>query len=159
MEIVLYVWFAAFTYEELGEFIDAGSIFYVADIWNGCDLLIILIGVAFLITSEFYLDSTAEKLGLIKVTGIFGLVKDNAGIIDASFDILSLEALFMVPRYYSYALRKRAANELSRRICSLLSLHPYFGTLVGILGLSSRQMLTLLDTVLKGDGRPYSTVL
>lgn len=95
VEIVLYIWFAAFTYEELGEFIDAGSIFYVVDIWNGCDLLIILIGVAFL------------------VTRIFGLAKDNTSAIDASFDILSLEALFMVPR-----------------ICSLLSLHPYFGTLI-----------------------------
>lgn len=62
VEIVLYIWFAAFTYEELGEFIDAGSIFYVVDIWNGCDLLIILIGVAFLVTSKFCLESTSRKI-------------------------------------------------------------------------------------------------
>lgn len=49
---MLYIWFAAFAYDELGEFIDAGSIFYAVDIWNGCDLIIILIGVAFAITSK-----------------------------------------------------------------------------------------------------------
>jgi hypothetical protein len=54
VETSLYVWFAAFAYEELGEFIDAGSIFYAVDIWSGCDLLIILIGVAFVTTSRRY---------------------------------------------------------------------------------------------------------
>ncbi|CZR64510.1 uncharacterized protein PAC_14408 [Phialocephala subalpina] len=95
LEITLYVWFAAFAYDELSEFIDAGSIFYAVDIWNGADLIIIIIGVAFLITRAI------------------GLIKDDRQIIDDAFDILSLEALFMVPR-----------------ICSLLSLHPYFGTLI-----------------------------
>lgn len=95
LEVILYIWFAAFAYDELSEFIDAGSIFYAVDIWNGADLIIIIIGVAFLITRAI------------------GLFKDDAQIIDHAFDILSLEALFMVPR-----------------ICSLLSLHPYFGTLI-----------------------------
>ena len=54
LEILLYIWFAAFAYDELGEFIDAGSIFYAVDIWNGCDLIIILIGVAFAITSKLH---------------------------------------------------------------------------------------------------------
>lgn len=52
IEVFLYVWFAAFAYDELGEFIDAGSIFYAVDIWNGCDIIIILIGVVFLLTSK-----------------------------------------------------------------------------------------------------------
>lgn len=52
LEIALYVWFAAFAYDELGEFIDAGSIFYAVDIWNGCDFIIILIGAGFVVTSE-----------------------------------------------------------------------------------------------------------
>ncbi|KAM3069383.1 hypothetical protein ACMFMG_005488 [Clarireedia jacksonii] len=95
LEITLYVWFAAFAYDELGEFIDAGSIFYAVDIWNSCDLMIILIGAAFLLTR------------------VIGLTKNDNTTIDMAFDILSLEALFMVPR-----------------ICSLLSLHPYFGTLI-----------------------------
>ncbi|TGO23636.1 hypothetical protein BPAE_0126g00200 [Botrytis paeoniae] len=95
LEIVLYVWFAAFAYDELGEFIDAGSIFYAVDIWNSCDLMIILIGAAFLLTR------------------VIGLTKDSDRIIGLAFDTLSLEALFMVPRIFS-----------------LLSLHPYFGTLI-----------------------------
>jgi len=89
------VWFAAFAYDELSEFIDAGSIFYAADIWNGCDLIIILIGAVFF------------------VTRIVGRLKDSDSLVDTAFDILSLEALFMVPRIFS-----------------LLSLHPYFGTLI-----------------------------
>ncbi|KAK6600009.1 Calcium channel YVC1-like protein 4 [Botrytis cinerea] len=90
LEIVLYVWFAAFAYDELGEFIDAGSIFYGVDIWNSCDLMIILIGAAFLLTR------------------VIGLTKDSDKIIDMAFDILSLEALFMVPRLFmsSSALRR-----------------------------------------------------
>lgn len=32
-------------------------------------------------------------------TGVIGLVKGNDPIIELSFDILSLEALFLVPRY------------------------------------------------------------
>jgi hypothetical protein len=36
-------------------------------------------------------------------TGVIGLVKDSDQIIDTSFDILSLEALFMVPRYLLFS--------------------------------------------------------
>ncbi|KAH8594543.1 hypothetical protein B0O99DRAFT_625182 [Bisporella sp. PMI_857] len=111
-EIFLYIWFAAFTYDELSEFIDAGSIFYAVDIWNGCDLIIILIGVAFFITR------------------IIGRVKNSATIVDTAFDILSLEALFMVPR-----------------ICSLLSLHPYFGTLIPCLKVMTKDFVKFMVVV------------
>ena len=33
VEIFLYIWLAAFSYDELSEWIDAGSIFYAADVW------------------------------------------------------------------------------------------------------------------------------
>lgn len=33
LETFLYLWLAAFSYDELSEWIDAGSIFYAADIW------------------------------------------------------------------------------------------------------------------------------
>ena len=95
LEVLLYVWFAAFTYDELGEFIDAGSIFYAVDIWNGCDIIIILIGIAFAITSEWL--NIVSELVLI-CPGIVGIYKDSEPITDTAFDILSLEALFMVPR-------------------------------------------------------------
>lgn len=50
-EIVLYIWFAAFCYDELSEWIDAGSIFYAADVWNLFDLIMIAIGVVFALLS------------------------------------------------------------------------------------------------------------
>jgi hypothetical protein len=52
LEVILDIWFAAFAYDELSEFIDAGSIFYAVDIWNGCDIIIILIGAIFLVTRK-----------------------------------------------------------------------------------------------------------
>ncbi|KAG9247684.1 hypothetical protein BJ878DRAFT_491316 [Calycina marina] len=112
LEILLYVWFAAFAYDELSEFIDAGSIFYAADIWNGCDLIIITIGAVFFITR------------------IVGRMKDSDSIVDTAFDILSLEALFIVPRIFS-----------------LLSLHPYFGTLIPCLKAMTKDFVKFMVVV------------
>ncbi|THW64521.1 hypothetical protein D6D19_09466, partial [Aureobasidium pullulans] len=96
-EIFLYIWIASFAHNEIGEFWDAGTTtFYLADFWSLWDLFVIGIGVAFFITR------------------MIGLHQGNDRIIDTSFDILALEALFLIPR-----------------ICSpLLSLNPYFGTLL-----------------------------
>jgi hypothetical protein len=33
LESLLYIWIAAFAYEEFGELRDTGSLFYVADVW------------------------------------------------------------------------------------------------------------------------------
>ena len=54
MEVLLYVWIAAFAYEEIGEFRDAGTLFYAADFWSLWDIGIIGVGLAFLITSEYF---------------------------------------------------------------------------------------------------------
>lgn len=35
-EILLYIWFAAFSYDELSEYVDAGSIFYATDVRCPC---------------------------------------------------------------------------------------------------------------------------
>ncbi|KAI3402112.1 hypothetical protein diail_41 [Diaporthe ilicicola] len=94
-EILLYVWFLAFAYDELSEYVDAGSIFYAADIWNLFDITMICIGFIF------------------AVTRIVGLSRHDEDLIGSSFDVLSLLALFMVPR-----------------VCSVLSLSPYWGTLI-----------------------------
>ncbi|KAK4226700.1 hypothetical protein QBC38DRAFT_479734 [Podospora fimiseda] len=95
LEITLYVWFAAFAHDELSEWIDAGSIFYAADIWNLFDMAMIGIGAAFIILRAV------------------GLRTQDTLLVDLSFDILALEALFMVPRVFS-----------------ILSLSPYWGTLI-----------------------------
>lgn len=51
VEILLYIWIAAFAYEELGEFRDAGTLFYAADFWSLWDIGIVGIGFAFLVAS------------------------------------------------------------------------------------------------------------
>jgi len=48
-EVLLYIWIAAFAYDEFGEFRDAGHLFYAADFWSLWDLGIILVGIAFMI--------------------------------------------------------------------------------------------------------------
>jgi hypothetical protein len=51
-EVFLYIWIAAFAYDEFGEFQDAGVMFYQTDFWSLWDLGIILTGVTFLIVRQ-----------------------------------------------------------------------------------------------------------
>ncbi|KAL3458106.1 hypothetical protein BJX64DRAFT_234036 [Aspergillus heterothallicus] len=97
-EALLYVWIAAFAYDELSGFVDSGMLFYQMTFWNLWDLCIIGTGLVFVITR------------------IIGLTNQDSYIIDLSFDVLSLEALFLVPRIFS-----------------LVSLNPYFGSLIPVL--------------------------
>ncbi|KAL3491527.1 hypothetical protein BJX62DRAFT_204863 [Aspergillus germanicus] len=97
-EGLLYVWIAAFAYDELSGFVDSGMLFYQMTFWNLWDLCIIGTGLVFVITR------------------ILGLTNQDSYIIDLSFDVLSLEALFLVPRIFS-----------------LVSLNPYFGSLIPVL--------------------------
>ena len=59
VEVLLYVWIAAFAYEEVGEFTDAGTLFYATDFWSLWDIGIISVGVAFLISSKYLLLALA----------------------------------------------------------------------------------------------------
>lgn len=111
-EVLLYVWVASFAYNELGEYIDAGHAFYLSDFWTLWDLAIVLIGIAFLICR------------------VAGLSKHSQQATDISFDILAMEALFLVPR-----------------LCSFLSLHPYFGTLLPCLRDMTKDFLKFLSLV------------
>ncbi|KAG9259132.1 uncharacterized protein F5Z01DRAFT_26514 [Emericellopsis atlantica] len=95
VEFALWFWFAAFLFDELSEWGDAGSVIYTADIWNFFDMIVILIGIVFIILR------------------IIGLIQNNHELSGWAFDILALEALFLIPR-----------------ICSILSLSPYWGTLI-----------------------------
>lgn len=79
-EVLLYLWIASYAYDEFGELQDAGVLFYRIDFWSIWDLLIIGVGAAFI------------------VTRIIGLVQKSDYIIDMAFDILSMVALFLVPR-------------------------------------------------------------
>lgn len=48
-EVLFYIFLAAFAYDELSEWIDAGSLFYVYDFWNVFDLIMICIGFVFVV--------------------------------------------------------------------------------------------------------------
>ena len=52
VEVLLYIWIAAFAYDEFGEFRDAGVSFYRADFWSLWDIGIIGIGVAYMVSSK-----------------------------------------------------------------------------------------------------------
>ncbi|OTA69129.1 ion transporter [Hypoxylon sp. EC38] len=112
LEILLYVWFAAFFYDEVSEYIDAGSVFYAADVWNLFDMIMIAIGIVF------------------AVLRFVGLYKKDYTLVDIAFDVLSLEALFMVPR-----------------VCSILSLSPYWGTLIPCLKEMGKDFLKFMVLV------------
>jgi hypothetical protein len=51
VEVLLYIWIAAFAYDEFGEWQDAGSSFYATDFWSLWDLGIIGVGFAYMISS------------------------------------------------------------------------------------------------------------
>ena len=63
-------------------------------------------------------------------TGIIGIARKDAFISDLAFDVLSLEALFMIPR-----------------ICSILSLSPYWGTLIPCLKEMGKDFLRFMVIV------------
>ncbi|PKS09265.1 hypothetical protein jhhlp_003879 [Lomentospora prolificans] len=94
-EYILYLWLAAFLYDEISAWKDAGSIFYTSDIWNLFDMIMISLGISFAILKNI------------------GIYTHTPEVVEVAFDIFALEALFMVPR-----------------ICSFLSLSPYWGTLI-----------------------------
>ena len=117
-EVALYVWLAAFAYDEFGEYRDAGTLFYAADIWNMADACIMILALAFLIAR------------------IIGLVEQDQDILKISMDILSLEALLLVPR-----------------ICALMSLHPFFGTLIPCLKKMTSDFVKFLGIVIVVSSR------
>jgi hypothetical protein len=108
-EVFLYIWIAAFAYDEFGEFQDAGVAFYQTDFWSLWDLGIIITGVAFLILRKCivytFLRLIGERFGgclntipTILRIGAIGLLKQSDYLTDISFDTLALLALFLVPR-------------------------------------------------------------
>ncbi|KAI0482228.1 hypothetical protein GGR56DRAFT_684820 [Xylariaceae sp. FL0804] len=112
LEVLLYIWFAAFFYDEVSEYVDAGSVFYAADVWNLFDMIMIAIGIVYVVLRSV------------------GLYRGDYELVDIGFDVLSLEALFMVPR-----------------VCSILSLSPYWGTLIPCLKEMGKDFLKFMVLV------------
>ncbi|KAI3322085.1 hypothetical protein HD806DRAFT_523489 [Xylariaceae sp. AK1471] len=126
LEILLYIWFAAFFYDEVSEYIDAGSIFYATDVWNLFDMIMIAIGIVYFILR------------------CVGLYRKDYELVDIGFDVLALEALFMVPRVFS-----------------VLSLSPYWGTLIPCLkamGMDFLKFMVLVVVLYLGFLTTFSLV-
>ncbi|KAJ9633715.1 hypothetical protein H2204_006712 [Knufia peltigerae] len=112
-EAVLYVWIAAFAYDEFGEIKDAGLMFYQTDFWSLWDIAIIGVSAAFV------------------VMRVIGLVRKSDYLIDVAFDILSMVALFLVPRIFS-----------------VMSLNPYFGSLIPVLKEMTKAFCKFLPVII-----------
>lgn len=112
-ETLMYIWIAAFAYDEVSGMNDAGIVFYQMDFWSLWNMAIIGTGVAFVVARTV------------------GLVEQSESITDLSFDILSLEALFLVPR-----------------ICSLVSLNSYFGSLIPVLKEMTKAFFRFMPVVI-----------
>lgn len=48
----MYIWIAAFAYDEISDMTDAGIVMYQMDFWNMWNMAIIGTGIAFVIASE-----------------------------------------------------------------------------------------------------------
>ncbi|KAF2873454.1 hypothetical protein BDV95DRAFT_627374 [Massariosphaeria phaeospora] len=112
-EVLLYIWIAGFAYDELGGWMDAGQAsFYSVDFWWTWDISIVVVGMIFC---------------ALRITG---LTIGSNNVIDLAYDVLGLEALFLVPRIFS-----------------LLSLNQYFGTLIPCLKAMTKDFVKFLSLV------------
>ncbi|KAI9675900.1 MAG: hypothetical protein M1829_003138 [Trizodia sp. TS-e1964] len=79
IEIILYTWIAAFAYDEISEFRDAGTLFYATDFWSMWDIVIIAIGGAYIIASMLRMKSSRPKLDKL-LHGKILFLKRQAGL-------------------------------------------------------------------------------
>ncbi|EOA86871.1 uncharacterized protein SETTUDRAFT_163003 [Exserohilum turcica Et28A] len=113
-ELLLYVWIASFAYDEFADWVDAGQTsFYASDFWWTWDISIVAVGFIFCIMR------------------IVGLTTGHAATVDLAYDVLGLEALFLIPRIFS-----------------LLSLNRYFGTLIPCLKEMTKDFVKFLSLVI-----------
>jgi hypothetical protein len=96
IEVFLNIWFVGFVLDEVSQAREAGSFAqYFADFWSFFDLCIV----------GFFMMFAGLR--------VLGIVLHKESYTDLSYDILSLEAVLLVPRLFSF-----------------LSIFPYFGTLL-----------------------------
>ncbi|KAF4160114.1 hypothetical protein CNMCM6936_004117 [Aspergillus lentulus] len=100
-ETLMYVWIAAFAYDELSGIVDAGMLFYQMDFWSLWNMGIIAIGLAFIIARESFAP--------VAIPG--------------------------------------PAPAKANKICSLVSLNPYFGSLIPVLKEMTKAFFRFLPVV------------
>ena len=94
-EVVLGLWFLGFAYDEWDSLREAGQFaLHFAQVWNFVDAAIVLVALAWI------------------VLRCVGIARSDVELVAQSYDVLSLAAVMLVPRLFSF-----------------LSLNPWFGTL------------------------------
>lgn len=84
-EAILYVWIAAFAYDEMSGAVDAGVLFYQMDFWSLWNLGIIGVGFAFIITREasILLESALQDFrccgDLPRLVGLMVMPQESSG--------------------------------------------------------------------------------
>ncbi|GIJ92059.1 hypothetical protein Asppvi_011034 [Aspergillus pseudoviridinutans] len=116
-ETLMYVWIAAFAYDELSGIVDAGMLFYQMDFWSLWNMGIIAIGLAFVIARESFAPGT--------IPGPVALRRRQQACIAVPVSLLIC----------------------ARRICSLVSLNPYFGSLIPVLKEMTKAFFRFLPVV------------
>lgn len=67
-ETMMYIWIAAFAYDEVSGMADAGMLFYQMDFWSAWNMGIIGTGLAFVITSESFAHYCKSALSSISLS-------------------------------------------------------------------------------------------
>lgn len=94
-EVILHIWFSGFALDEISQIRDAGSLgHYTSDYWAMFDICIVSTYITFF------------------VLRVWAYIYDNSDLAYIAFDILSLEGLLLIPRFFSF-----------------LAIFPYYGTL------------------------------
>lgn len=95
VEVVLGLWFLGFAYDEWDSLREAGQLaLHFAQVWNFVDAAIVLVSLLWI------------------VLRCVGIARGDVNLVAQSYDVLSLAAVLLVPRLFSF-----------------LSLNPWFGTL------------------------------
>jgi hypothetical protein len=112
-EVILHLWFSGFVLDEIAQVRDAGSLgHYTADYWAVFDICIVTTYIAFF------------------VLRVWANFTQNSDLASVAFDILSLEGLLLIPRFFSF-----------------LAIFPYYGTLFPCLKELAKEFVKFLTLI------------
>uniref|UniRef100_A0A060SZF3 ARAD1C07194p n=1 Tax=Blastobotrys adeninivorans TaxID=409370 RepID=A0A060SZF3_BLAAD len=116
IEVLLHIWFAGFFLDEIMQAREASTLGqYMLDYWSVFDIAIIVLYLIFMV---------------LRVVGFYSGPDTATSVTPLAFDILSLEALLLIPRFFSF-----------------LSIFPYFGTLLPCLRDLTKEFVKFLTII------------
>lgn len=113
VETTMHIWFVGLIVDELTQIREAGSVGrYLFDYWTIFDMMIIMV---------YLIYCVLRYLGHASV---------DYRLTQSAFDVLSLEALLLIPRFFSF-----------------VSVYPYFGTLLPCLKQLAKELIKFLSLI------------